>query len=91
MLFRSDGRGVREFVNILYLHREFSQAEIEEAVQAALDHHCAHLDGVQLWLTQQRRPDPTFATIDLDSRPRLTGIGEQSVDASTYDVLMGGD
>ncbi len=86
-----DGRGVREFVNILYLHREFSQAEIEEAVQAALDHHCAHLDGVQLWLTQQRRPDPTFATIDLDSRPRLTGIGEQSVDASTYDVLMGGD
>jgi len=86
-----DGRGVREFVNILYLHREYAEVEIEQAIKAALAHHCAHLDGVQLWLTQQRRPDTTFATLNLDNHPRLTGIGEQTVQASAYDALMGGD
>jgi len=86
-----DGRGVREFVNILYLHREYSETEMEQAIQAALAHHCAHLDGVQLWLTQQRRPAPTFTSLNLDNHPRLTGIGEQAVQASAYDTLMGGD
>ena len=86
-----DGRGVREFVNILYLHREYSQDEMERAIQAALAHHCAHLDGVQLWLTQQRHPEPTFTTLNLEGRPRLTGIGQQTVQASAYDSLVGGD
>jgi len=86
-----DGRGVREFVNILYLHREYSQQEMEAAIQAALAHHCAHLDGVQLWLTQRRRPEPTFATLNLDEHPRLTGLGEQRVDAGAYDALVGGE
>jgi len=85
-----EGRGVREFVNILYLHREHSQAEMEQAIAAALAHHCAHLDGVQLWLTQQQRPEPTFTRLNLDSRPRLHGIGEQSVRAGAYDLLLGG-
>jgi len=86
-----DGRGVREFVNILYLHREHSQSEMEAAIQAALAHHCAHLDGIRLWLTQQSRPVPTFATLNLADHPRLTGIGEQVVQASLYDALTGGD
>lgn len=86
-----EGRGVREFVNILHLHREHSPSEMEAAIQAALAHHCAHLDGVQLWLTQQRRPDPAFAALSLADRPRLNGVGEQVVEASIYDTLMGGD
>jgi hypothetical protein len=85
-----DGRGVREFVNILYLHRENSQAEMEAAIRAALSHHCAHLDGVQLWLTQLKRPEPVFTTLDLVDHPRLNGVGEQAVQAGIYDALMGG-
>jgi hypothetical protein len=85
-----DGRGAREFVNILYLHREYSQAQMEQAIEAALAHHCAHLDGVQLWLTQLQRPDPTFATLDLANHPQLTGIGQQQVQAGVYDALLGG-
>jgi hypothetical protein len=86
-----DGRGAREFVNILYLHREYSQAEMEEAIEAALAHHCAHLDGVQLWLTQLQRPEPTFTTLNLTDLPQLTGIGQQQIQAGTYDALLGGD
>ena len=85
------GRGVREFVYIVFLHREYSQTDMEHAILGALDHHCAHLDGVQLCLTQQQRPAPTFATLNLVNRPRLTGIGEHAVQASAYDALMGGD
>ena len=85
-----EGRGVREFVNILYLHREHSSKEMEQAIGAALSHHCAHLDGVRLWLTQLQRPEPVFTTLDLVDRPRLNGVGEQAVMASTYDLLTGG-
>ncbi len=86
-----EGRGVREFVNILYLHREHSQAEMVQAIDAALAHHCAHLDGVRLWLTQLNQPLPTFATLNLTDRPRLQDIGHQQVQAGAYDALLGGD
>jgi transposase len=86
-----DGRGLREFIAILYLHRDYSQAELEQAIQAALAHHCAHADGVRLWLNQQRQPVLSFPTLDLAGLPRLAGIGQQAVQAGAYDVLLGGD
>lgn len=85
-----DGRGAREFVNILYLHREYSEAAIAAAVTAALAHQCAHLDGVRLWLTQQQRPEPLFPTLTLTEKPQLQGVGEQPVRAEAYDALWGG-
>ena len=81
---------MREFVNILYLHREHSREEMEQAIQVALNHYCAHLDGVQLWLTQLKRPEPILTPLDLVDHPRLNGIGEQTVQARTYDLLVGG-
>jgi transposase len=86
-----DGRGLREFIAILYLHRDYSQAELEQAIEAALAHHCAHADGVRLWLNQQRQPVLSFATLDLAGLPRLAGIGQQAVQAGAYDLLLGGD
>ncbi len=85
-----DGRGVREFVQILYLHTDHTQAEMEAAISAAIAHHCAHLDGVQLWLTQLNRPEPSFPTLDLAQQSRLQGIGEQPLQAALYDNLAGG-
>jgi transposase len=85
-----DGRGAREFVNILYLHREYSQAEMQQAIEEALAHHCAHLDGVKLWLTQLNRPEPAFATLNLADHPQLTEVGQQQALAGAYDVLLEG-
>ncbi|MBK8904541.1 MAG: hypothetical protein IPM53_25405 [Anaerolineaceae bacterium] len=85
-----DGRGVREFVNILYLHRQYSETAIATAVTAALSHQCAHLDGVRLWLTQQQRQEPSFPALTLAEKPQLQGVGEQPVRAEAYDVLWGG-
>ena len=86
-----DGRGVREFIAILYLHRDHGQAELEQAIEAALAHHCAHADGVRLWLRQLSQPTITFPTLDLAAHPRLVGVGEQAVQAGAYDVLLGGE
>jgi transposase len=86
-----DGRGVREFIAILHLHRSHQPAEITAAIEAALAHHCAHADGVRLWLTQLQQPSPTFSTLDLCDHPRLADVGQQAVRAETYDALLGGD
>jgi transposase len=86
-----DGRGVREFIQILYLHRQYSQAELVKAIEAALAHHCAHADGVRLWLAQQKQPDSAFVTLNLEQRPRLAAVGQHPVQAAAYDALLGGD
>jgi transposase len=86
-----DGRGVREFVQILYLHRDHTAESMAAAIEAVLTHNCAHLDGVQLWLRQLQQPDPVFASLDLAEKPRLAGIGEQPLQLALYDSLVGGD
>lgn len=85
-----DGRGVREFVQILYLHREHDAPALEAAITSALAHHCAHADGVRLMLTQHQRREPTFSAVDLAHKPHLEGLGEQPLQLGLYDSLMGG-
>ncbi|MCZ7666512.1 MAG: hypothetical protein M5U34_04435 [Chloroflexi bacterium] len=60
---------MREFVQILYLHRDHTAESMAAAIEAVLTHHCAHLDGVQLWLRQLQQPDPVFASLDLAEKP----------------------
>jgi transposase len=84
-----DGRGTREFIGILYLHREHAQPVLVEAIEWALAHHCAHLDGIKLHLTQLALGEPTFAPADLSAHPQLQPIGAQVVSSGAYDVLMG--
>lgn len=85
-----DGRGVREFIAILHLHRSHDAADVTAAIEAALAHHCAHADGVRLWLTQSQQPETVFAALDLRDHPRLVAVGQQAVQASAYDALLGG-
>jgi hypothetical protein len=85
-----DGRGVREFVQILYLHRQHSSEELTTAIEKALNHGCAHLDGVQLWITQLNQPDPTFSAVNLGQNHQLQSIGEQPLQLAMYDTLVGG-
>lgn len=85
-----DGRGMREFMHVLYLHRDHTAQAISEAIEWALAHNCAHADGVRLWLTQLTLPDPNHVTLDLRDHPRLQQVGQQKVDATRYNQLTGG-
>jgi transposase len=86
-----DGRGVREFIAILYLHREHAQPVLVQAIEWALAQRCAHVDGIKLRLTQLALKEPAFSQLDLQHHPHLQQIGQQAVSIHAYDILVGGN
>ena len=83
-----DGRGVREFVRILKLHRDHPADLVAQAVAQALEYGCAHVDGVQLCLRQLTSPELPVSPIDLVSWPELVAVGIQEPDLACYDQLL---
>jgi len=85
-----DGRGVREFLAILKLHRDHSAQRVKQAIQEALDLGAAHFDGVHLCLRQQEMSSSPPTTLNLSAHPQLQGIGEQPINLAQYDQLLAG-
>ncbi len=85
-----DGVGVRQFIKVLQLHQHHPAELIEQAVSQALAHHCPHLDGVQLCLSQLLRPEPTPVRLDLSDHPKLVKVGQQPLQLERYDHLLTG-
>lgn len=85
-----DERGLREFLSILALHKEYAPELLVQAIQAALALGAVHLDGVQLCLHQLRTPEELPVALDLRGHDRLAGIGEQRVNLGQYDTLLSG-
>jgi len=83
-----DGRGLREFLAILKLHRDHPAELVEQAIQAALTLGAAHLDGVELCLRQLEAPQEQPVALDLSGYPGLQGIGAQPVNLRQYDQLL---
>ncbi len=86
---KTEGRGVKEFLEILKLHQTYPENLVEQAVKMALSCGAAHLDGVQLCLRQLLTPKPAIRALNLDVRPELNGIGRQPVDLDQYNQLLG--
>lgn len=85
-----DGRGVREFVRILRLHREHPAEQVEQAIELALEYGCLQADGVALCLHQLQHPTPPVCSLDLTAQPRLAPVGTQPVEVGRYDQLLRG-
>ena len=85
-----DGRGVREFIQILQLHRHYPAAQVQAAVEQALAYGCLHLDGIKLCLTQQQLSIPEFTPLDLTDQPQLRQVGHQQIHLGDYDQLLAG-
>jgi hypothetical protein len=84
-----DGAGVREFIQILNLHRSHPAQEIEAAIRLALKYGCPRFDGVTLCLHQLQHPTSPVPTLDLSRQPQLLGVGAQPLNLSCYDQLLG--
>lgn len=84
-----DGRGLREFIAILKLHREHPVQKVEQAIRACLKQGAPHLDSIRLWLRSDRDHDPVASPLDLAGRPKLQGVGEQPLRLTQYDRLLG--
>jgi transposase len=87
---KPEGQGIREFIQVLNLHREHPADQLEQAIRLALDYGCAHLDGVTLCLHQLQHPAQSLPALDLSDQPQLVGIGTQPLDLGRYDQLLGG-
>lgn len=85
-----EGRGIREFVQILQLHRDHPADLIEQAVSQALLHNCIHVEGVKLCLHQILHPDTPPPTLELTEQSGLREIGTQPVNLRHYNQLLSG-
>lgn len=83
-----NGRGVREFVRILSLHRDHPVDQITQAIEQAMTYGCVHADGVMLCLHQLAQPDLPIASLELDQWPQLKTVGQQAPDLRRYDQLL---
>jgi transposase len=86
----NDGRGLKIFIQVLQLHRNYPAGQVEQAVQMALGFGCVSLDGIKHCLHQLRHPEVPIAALDLGEHPRLIGIGEQPMNLHCYDQLLTG-
>ena len=84
----SDGRGVREFVRILRLHRTYPAEAVEQGIGVALEYGCLHADGVELCIRQGQPTPPLLPALDLQARPHLAQVGRQPLDLRAYDQLL---
>ncbi len=84
-----DGRGVQEFVRILYLHQQYPAPVIQQAIEEALSYGCVHFDGVEHCLRHRLQTQAAPTALDLSSRPDLQqAIGNQPIDLARYEQLL---
>jgi hypothetical protein len=83
-----EGRGVREFVQILSLHRDHPAGVVVEAVEAALRYGAAHADGVRLCLRQLLDSDDEPTPLRLTGDASWADIGTQPIRLADYNQLL---
>lgn len=83
-----EGRGVKEFISVLKLHRDHPADQIEQAVHAALELGAASLDGVRLCLHQLQHTQSQFSPLEAECFASLAAFGNQPVNLQQYDRLV---
>jgi len=88
-----EGRGIREFIRILQLHRKHPASMVKQAIEQAVEYGCPHGDGVELCLHQLLSPEaPRPAALDparyAAEGSRWAALGPQEIDLHHYDQLL---
>lgn len=83
-----DGRGVKEFIQVLRLHQQAPVALVQSAIEQALSYGAAHFDGVKLCLDQLQMPIREVFPLNLSEKPYLAKVAEQPVDLVCYEQLI---
>jgi transposase len=83
-----EGRGVKEFVQVLRLHQQYPARQIERAVEQALAFGCIHFDGVKHCLEHLEVPISAVPLLDLTDKPHLAALGSQPIELACYEQLV---
>jgi transposase len=84
----NNGQGVREFVRILNLHKEYPAELVAQAIEQALEYGCTHADGVTLCLHQLLAQEKPVPSLRWTEPPPWAAVGEQAPDLACYDRLL---
>lgn len=84
---RDPERGIKTFINILYLHNSYGADEMKRAIETALKWNTLTVESVQLYLTQNRYDPQPPAALEADSLTdkTLQHIGQQPLNVAVYD------
>ena len=83
-----DGRGVREFIEVLHLHRRYPAELVAEAIAFAVTYQCSDAASVLALLHQLQQDTRPDAAVDLSTQPQLQQIAQQPLDLQQYDRLL---
>lgn len=86
-----EGRGTREFIRVLGLHKEFSAEQVETAVKLALEYRAYGYDALKNLLIQLSTPAESPRPLDLTGREHLAVAAVGDFKPGQYDALLGGD
>lgn len=87
---RAETQAVREFIQILHLHRTHPAELVAQAIAQALAEGVGHQEGVTFCLHRLLDPTPVVVPLDLSHWPRLAAVGSPPPSAAPYDRLLQG-
>lgn len=85
-----DNKGIREFVQILQLHRDYPTSRIERAVADALECSSYSYEAVRHLLLSQEKPETEILPLESHLIPGITDRMIAATDLSRYDALLAG-
>jgi transposase len=83
-----DGRGVREFLEVLYLHRRYPANLVADAITLAVSYGCSDAASVLALLHQLQENGQPPRVLDLADQPHLQAVADQPLDLQQYDRLL---
>jgi transposase len=83
-----DGRGVREFLEVLYLHRRHPAELVADAITLAVSYGCSDAASVLTLLQQLQEETQPPRALDLADQPHLQAVADQPLDLQQYDRLF---
>ena len=83
-----DGRGVREFLEVVYLHHRYPAAPVADASTLAVTYGCSDAASVLALLHQLQEEPAVSPPLDLRTQPHLQDVAPQPLDLQQYDRLL---
>ena len=82
---RGENRGIKEFIDVLLLIRNYGQKRVEDAVERALENGLGNAAGIRHLLESAEREEETILPLESE---RWTVL--PAADVSAYSVLEAG-
>lgn len=83
-----DGRGVREFLEVLYLHHRHPAETVADAITLAVSYGCTDAASVMALLHQLQEGPPPPRALAQPPASHLHTVGTQPLDVQQYDRLL---